>query len=531
MGNILDSGTDPVSATGAGPATPPRSFRESLLAMLGLFFVVMSVAINQTVVGTALPTIVAELKGFSLYPWVAGAYLLASIITVPIFGRLGDHFGRKYFVIASIVIFTLGSALCGMANSMLFLVLARGLQGIGSGMLIGTAFASVPDLFPEPRLRLRWGAMISAGFGIANAVGPSLGGFLTEYSGWRSVFYVNLPIGLLSVYFVARHMPLIRHRSHQDPIRLDWLGAVLIAVALGGLQLFVQLLPRHDFGFGMFALALASGAAFIGLYYCEQRASHPLLPLDMFRTPALASLFLLSILTGFVMFSLFFFVPLLLQGGFGLAPNAAGLLITPLVFCITIGSLSNGRLLTRIHNSKYVMYAGYALLCGSGIGIATLTHFTSHGVIALYMLGSGLGLGLILPNLTIFAQQAAGRAQLGIATAMIQSLRMMGGMLGTGMIGTLVSHLYVSRVHAALAASGAAPWRALLDDPQILINKVAQQQLLKQLQATGRDGAALIEMARVSLVSAIHAGQVLVVLIAVLALWQMRRVPRLRLRR
>ncbi|HJV51461.1 MAG TPA: MFS transporter, partial [Noviherbaspirillum sp.] len=192
--------------------------------MLGLAFVVMLVALDQTVVGTALPTIVAELKGFNLYAWVATSYLLASVITVPIFGRLGDHFGRKYFVVAAITIFTLASVLCGLANSMLFLVLARGLQGVGGGMLVGTAFASVPDLFPEPHVRLRWQVIISSAFGIANAVGPSLGGFLTEYAGWRSVFYVNLPVGMLGVYFVARHMPLIRHHKGNGPLKLDWLG-------------------------------------------------------------------------------------------------------------------------------------------------------------------------------------------------------------------------------------------------------------------------------------------------------------------
>ena len=177
-----------MSLPATAQAPQNRSFRESLLAMMGLFFVVMMVALDQTVVGTALPTVVAELRGFDLYAWVATSYLLASVITVPIFGRLGDYFGRKYFVIASIVIFTLASALCGMAGSMLALVLARALQGIGGGMLVGTAFASVPDLFPEPHVRLRWQVLISSAFGIANAIGPSLGGFLTEYAGWRSVF-------------------------------------------------------------------------------------------------------------------------------------------------------------------------------------------------------------------------------------------------------------------------------------------------------------------------------------------------------
>jgi EmrB/QacA subfamily drug resistance transporter len=499
--------------------------------MMGLFFVVMMVALDQTVVGTALPTVVAELKGFDLYAWVATSYLLASVITVPIFGRLGDYFGRKYFVIASIVIFTLASALCGMASSMLFLVLARALQGIGGGMLVGTAFASVPDLFPEPRERLRWQVLISSAFGIANAIGPSLGGFMTEYMGWRSVFYVNLPVGLLGVYFVWRHMPLIRNHRQSGPMKLDWPGALLIAAALGSLQLFVEFLPGRGFSIGMALLALASLALFVALYFREKRAANPVLPLEMFRNPALAALFTLSVMLGFMMFALIFYMPLLLQGGFGLSPKDAGLLITPLVVCITLASISNSRLLPRLSNPSIVMVAGLLLLAVSGLGITMLKQSTPHWVMALTMLGSGLGLGFILPNLTLFTQETAGRAHLGIATAMIQSLRMVGGMLGTALVGTFVNHAYVSSVTSALAGGESSRWLPHLNNPQILVNKEAQTALLAQAQALGQDGTALIEAARVALVSAIHMGQLLSVAVAILALLQMRRVPPLRLRR
>jgi EmrB/QacA subfamily drug resistance transporter len=491
----------------------------------------MLVALDQTVVGTALPTIVAELKGFDLYAWVATSYLLASVITVPIFGRLGDHFGRKYFVIVSIIIFTLASALCGMANSMLFLVLARGLQGIGGGMLVGTAFASVPDLFPEPHVRLRWQVLITSSFGIANAVGPSLGGFMTEYTGWRSVFYVNLPVGLLGLYFVARHMPLIRHRKQEGPMKLDWIGALLIAASLGSLQLFVELLPAHGFSLGMIVLAASGAMAFAALYFCEKRASNPILPFEMFRNPALASLFTLSVLTGVVMFALLFYMPLLLQGGFGLSPNAAGMLITPLVVCITIGSLFNSRLLLRISNPAYILYAGFALLGLSAVGITTLTQTAPHALMAFYMACSGLGLGFVLPNLTIFAQEIAGRGNLGIATALIQSLRMVGGMMGTALIGTLVNHFYLSRVHASLESAHASQWLPSLDDPQVLINKAVQNQLIAQLQRAGQNGVHLIDAAREALVSSIHLGQMLSIVVVVIAMLQMRRVPRLQLRR
>ncbi|OZI30175.1 MFS transporter [Bordetella genomosp. 10] len=518
----------PVTPHSAGQVLP---FRQSLMAMLGMCFVVMLVAVDQTVVGTALPTVVAELKGFDLYAWVATSYLLTSVVTIPIFGRLGDYYGRKPFVVGAIVVFTLASVLCGAANSMLFLVLARALQGVGGGMLVGTAFACIPDLFPDSHVRLRWQVMFSSAFGIANAVGPTLGGYLTEYYGWRSVFYVNLPVGLLGLWFVVRHLPHLRHGERKGNIRLDWPGALLIAIALGGLQLMVELLPSQGASATSFGLGIASVLAFVALIFWERRCASPLLPLDMFRNPSLAALFTLALLLGVTMFSFLFYAPLLLQGGFGLSPKDAGLLVTPMVAFITVGSITNGRIVTRIKNPNHMLYVGCFLLCLATAGVITTHHYTPRALIAIYMLLAGLGLGFVMPNLTVFAQQTAGRAHLGIATALLQSLRMIGGMIGTAVVGTMVNHSYVSGVESALAASQAGHWMAQLDDPQILVNPEAQSDFLGQVAAAGSNGASLLEVARESLVSAIHDGQIVVLVVAILTLWGVRRVPPIRLAR
>jgi EmrB/QacA subfamily drug resistance transporter len=506
-------------------------FRESLMAMLGVSFVTMLVALDQTVVGTALPTIVAELKGFELYAWVATSYLLTSVITVPIFGRLGDYYGRKPFVIASIVVFTAASVLCGMANNMLFLVIARGLQGIGGGMLVGTAFACIPDLFPDSVVRLRWQVLMSSAFGIANAVGPSLGGFLTQYYGWRSVFYVNLPVGLLSLFFVWRFLPHLRHVKHETRMQLDWPGALLIAVALGCLQLFVEMLPKHGIGGAAPLLLAISVVSAWALWQWEKRFPQPILPVDMFRNRSLAALFTLAVMGGFTMFSLLFYAPLLFQGGFGLSPKEAGLVITPLVVFITIGSIANGRLVSRMRNPNLMLYIGFSLLAISCLGVVVATRGMPHSILMTFMIFGGVGLGFVMPNLTIFAQQTAGREHLGIATALLQSLRMIGGMIGTALTGTLVSHMYANGVRNALESDHATQWFVDLSDPQILINHDAQSTLLGQLAHTGHNGALLLEAAREALVSAIHIGLAVAAVIAIASVWQSRRVPPIKLQR
>jgi EmrB/QacA subfamily drug resistance transporter len=506
-------------------------FRESLLAMLGVAFVTMLVALDQTVVGTALPTIVAELRGFDLYAWVATSYLLASVITVPIFGRLGDYFGRKPFVIASIIVFTGASMLCGASHQMLALVLARGLQGIGGGMLVGTAFACIPDLFPDPHVRLRWQVLMSTAFGIANATGPSLGGFLTQYYGWRSVFYVNLPIGLLSLFFVYRFLPHLRNSRHKGRIQIDWLGAALIALSLGALQMFVEVLPKHGLSVESLALLVLAVFSFYALWYWERRAAQPMLPVSMFSNRALSALFLLAVLGGFTMFALLFYTPLLLQGGFGMTPQAAGLVITPLVVFMTIGSIVNSRVVTRLSNPNAMLYVGFAFLCVCSLGVTAATHLTPHWVLYLIMVCGGLGLGFVMPNLTVFGQQVAGREHLGIATAMLQSLRMVGGMIGTALTGTLIAHQYRGGVHAALDDAQAQRWFSAFADPQILIDQHAQTGLLAELAQAGQNGTLLLERARESLVSGVHLGIASAAVVAFAAVWCSRRVPPLKLTR
>lgn len=499
------------------------------MAMLGICFVTVLVGLELTVVGTAMPSIVAELHGFDLYAWVTTAYLLTSVIAIPIFGRLGDYFGRKRFVITSVILFTAASLLCGFADSMLFLVIARGLQGIGGGMLVGTAFASIADLFPDPHKRLRWQVIMSLGYGISTAVGPTLGGVLTESWGWRWIFFINVPVSIISLYFVWRYLPLIRNISGAGKNQIDWFGAVLVTVFLGSMQFLVETVPAQGMSVGMGVLLIVCVSGGVMLWKWEQRVAHPIVPIDMFRDPSLSRLFLLSVILGFVMFALVIYAPLMLQGGFGLTPRDAGLLVTPLVACITVASIANGRIVTRLRNPNIMLYIGFGLLTISCLGIVLLNRYTSPAFILFTMLFGGLGMGLILPNITVFVQQTAQRSHLGIATATMQSLRMIGGMLGTAICGLLVNALYARGVTRLLETEHAEAWLGQFTDPEVLVNKDIEHALLSQMMQAGQDGSALLEAARMVLVDAIHAGVMIAVLMCLAGFVVIRTIPRIEL--
>ncbi|HTJ93569.1 MAG TPA: MFS transporter [Pararobbsia sp.] len=495
------------------PATVPYDqarqllpFRQSLLAMCGVAFVAMLVALDQTIVGTALPRIVSDLKGFDLYAWVATAYMLASVITIPIFGRLGDLYGRKPFLIAAIVLFTLASILCGSATSMLTLVLARGLQGIGGGILIGTVFATVADLFPDPQLRLRWLVFVSTAFGVSNIVGPTLGGALTQYGGWRLVFFVNVPVGIVSLLFVQRYLPHLRQTRQSGPIQLDWLGAFVVASTFGALQMLIEIFPQQGVSTTTIVLGTVTIALSLILYFWEKRMGYPIVPVDMLLDRKLAALFAMAVLGGFSLFSLVFYVPLLFQGGYAMSPHDSGMLITPLLLGTTVGSVLNNRIVTRIRRANPIVYVGFAMCALACLWIVRLTGTEAHIVWMACMGISGVGIGLVIANLTIFSQQIVSRDHLGAATALLQSLRTFGGMLGTVMTGALLNHLYSMGVHRSLDSYQATQWFKSFASPELLVDRAEQAALIERLVSAGHAGSAMMSSARDALVESIHIG-------------------------
>nr|WKF59473.1 Multidrug resistance protein 3 [Paraburkholderia busanensis] len=525
----------PIFSRSVNPTTPSAAlpFRNALLAMLGIGLVNMLVALDQTVVSTALPSIVAELHGFEYYAWIASAYLLASVVTVPVFGRLGDYFGRKRFVIAAVVTFTIASVLCGVANDMLFLVIARGLQGVGGGMMVGTAFASIPDLFPDPRARVRWQVVMAAAYGIGTAAGPSLGGWMSEHWGWRSTFLINLPVGAAALYFIWAHLPTFR-RPHEGDVKIDWLGAALVAAVLGSLQALIEAVPKDGLSPGNLVLAVCVIVGAAALLVCEKRATHPIIPLDLFKDAQLVTLFTLGMLSGFVMFSLIFFAPLLLQGGFGLSPQQAGLLATPIAACIALGSLLNTRIVIHMKKPTRILSIGFVLLLGASVALAFANADTPHMWIELPMAAVGIGLGFILNNLNVFGQEIAGRERFGITTALLQSTRMVGGMLGTSIVATVVQHHYrnvVTRTLSVLGEPAASQWRPRLVDLRVLIDEASRAKLIADMKPSGLDTLALLDTARDALVQSIHIGVWLTAVAALAAALLVQRISHVVFRR
>lgn len=496
--------------------------------MIGISLVNLLAALDQTVVSTALPSIVSELKGFQYYAWIVTSYLLASVVAVPVFGRLGDYFGRKPFVIAAITTFTGASVLCGLAPSMMTLLFARALQGVGGGMMVGTAFASIPDLFPDARSRVKWQVVMAAAYGIGTAAGPSLGGFLSQHYTWRSTFMINLPVGIVSLMCVILYLPSFRP-AHREKVQIDWGGALLLSVALGCLQMCVELLPKDGLDVTVGLLLVSVVASSAGFVWCEKRATHPIVPTGLFRDRSLNVVFLLSALIGFIMFSLIFFSPLLLQAGFGLSPQRAGLLVTPLAACVAIGSIFNSRIVIRLPNPTLIVSIGFSLLVFSCLGISVSTISTPHWLLELPLFAAGVGMGFIFSNLNVFSQELAGRENFGIVTAVIQSTRMVGGMFGTAIIGVFVTRVYAARVPSALLSSiGQVPVRlmAQMQDPQALVDRHTEATILALVH-----GGAILGVMRQALVNSIHLGFILTAVAAALAVWKVRSISHLRFRR
>ena len=409
------------------------------LAMLGAMLAMLLAALDQTIVSTALPTIVRELGGLEHLSWVFTAYMLASTVTVPLYGKLSDTYGRKPFFIAGIIIFLLGSVLSGAATSMFELILFRGLQGVGGGAIMVNAFAVVGDLF-SPRERGRWQGLLGAMWGLSSVVGPLLGGWLTDAASWRWIFYINIPLGLLALGVIAYALPAIARR-HEKP--LDYFGGLLIGASL--LPLLLALVwggSTHPW-ISPIIIWLFSAFAIILYYFIREEryfAEDPVLPMFFFRTRAYVVSVATVFLTAIGMFGSIVYLPLFAQNALGSSTTGAGLILTPLMLGIVVASTATGQIVSRTGKYKWIAVGGMALATVAMFLFSQMSADTGYWTVVRNMVVMGLGLGVSFPIFTVVVQAAFEPRYLGVATASVQMFRTVGATVGTALMGGLLNY-------------------------------------------------------------------------------------------
>jgi EmrB/QacA subfamily drug resistance transporter len=423
--------------------------------------VLLMASLDQTIVSTALPTIVGDLGGLSRFSWVVTAYLLASTVVSPVYGKLGDVYGRKRILQTAIVVFLAGSALCGVAQTMTQLIVFRGIQGLGGGGLMVTAMAIVGDLV-APRDRGRYQGLFGAAFGVSTVAGPLLGGFFVDNLTWRWIFYVNLPIGILAVavigaVFQSRETSKRRHQ-------IDYLGALVLTGALSAIVLYTSLGgTTYPWGSTPMLAMLASGIALLALFpFVEAHAAEPILPLELFRNRTYATTSAIGFVVGVSLFGSVTFLPLYLQVVKGHTPTASGLLMTPMMAGLLATSIASGYVISRTGRYRRFPIAGTALATVALYLLSRLVVTTPTLTAGAYMLLLGLGIGMVLQVIVLAAQNAVPYRLLGVATSGSALVRQVGGSIGVSVFGAIfanqLAHQLAQRVPAgAHVPTGANP--------------------------------------------------------------------------
>jgi EmrB/QacA subfamily drug resistance transporter len=430
-----------MSAQATTTASPPASegftHQQILVIMSGLMMGMFLAALDQTIVSTALPTIVGDFRHSNLLSWVITAYLLASTASTPIWGKAGDLYGRKRVFQLAIVVFLIASALCGLSRNIFELIAFRGLQGIGGGGLLSLAFAIIGDVIP-PRERGRYQGYFGAVFGVSSIVGPLAGGFAVDHLTWRYIFYVNLPLGVAALIVTNRVLRLpVRKRE----VRIDWWGAILLVAGVSCILLATQLGGSTYRGgswqvIGLFVIGVLVLAGFA---FREAAAPEPILPLRLFRLQIFTVSNVISFVSGVAMFGALAFLPQYLQLVHGVSATESGLLLLPLLVGVLAMSISSGIYISRTGRYRWFPLVGTVIVTVGLALLAGLGAHTSLTIVGLDILVFGVGLGLFMQVLTLVVQNAVPMNELGVATSSVTFFRSMGGAIGASALGAVLT--------------------------------------------------------------------------------------------
>ncbi len=418
---------------------------QKIFVMLGVMSAMLLAALDQTIVATAMPRIVQELAGLEHLSWVFTAYLLASTVVVPISGKLSDIYGRKLFYIVSIVIFLIGSILCGAAQNMTQLIIFRGIQGIGGGAIMTNSFTIIGDLFP-PSERGKWQGMLGGVFALSSIVGPMLGGWLTDNASWRWAFFINMPVGALALILIYSLMP--KFVSLVKDKVIDYKGSIALTIGLTTLLLGL-VWGGSEYAWNstqIVLLFLTSVVSLIVFGLIEKKAKEPILPLSLFRNSIFSVAVFIIFLVGIAMFGIILYVPLFAQLVLGISATNSGTILTPLMLGLIFSSVITGQVVSRTGRYKLLTIIGLGIIPISLFLLSQMNSSTTQFELILKIIFAGIGVGITMPIFTIVVQNAFDHSKLGVVTASTQLFRSIGGTVGVAVMGSILNKSLSSKL-------------------------------------------------------------------------------------